>query len=49
MLNDWENFFTRRLYHRVQDCWARPISGPPGANRMEVALRQTGDSNYSFE
>ena len=23
LLKSWESFFTRRLYHRVQDCWNR--------------------------
>jgi len=26
-----ENFYTRRLYHRLQDCFNRPISSNPGS------------------
>ena len=22
----WENFYTRRLFNRIQDCWNRPVS-----------------------
>lgn len=32
LLKNWESFFTRRIYHRVQDCWNRPITGSPGAH-----------------
>lgn len=31
LLNDFEDFYTRRLYLRIQDCWGRPISGTAGA------------------
>lgn len=48
LLNDWENFFTRRMYHRAQDCFNRPITGPPGANRMQVAERVSYDGNFSL-
>ena len=36
------------MFHRVQDCWNRPISGPPMANRMSVAERVSYDGNYSL-
>ena len=39
LLQDWENFFTRRMYHRVQDCWNRPIDGPPIASATRVIER----------
>ena len=31
LLKSWENFFTRRLYSRIQDVFNRPISSNPGA------------------
>ena len=31
LLNSWQAFYTRRLYLRIQDCFNRPIDGPPGA------------------
>lgn len=31
LLSDFEDFFTRRLYLRIQDCWGRPIRGRAGA------------------
>ena len=44
----WENFYTRRLYHRIQDCWNRPITGPPGA-KILVIKRETNDNNKSMQ
>jgi hypothetical protein len=49
LLNDWEFFYTRRLYHRIQDAWNRPIAGPPMANRMSVAKRVSYDGNYTMQ
>ena len=31
LLNDFQDFYTRRLYNRIQDCFNRPISSAPGA------------------
>ncbi|PXF45133.1 Long chain base biosynthesis protein 2d [Gracilariopsis chorda] len=31
LLNDFEDFYTRRLYQRINDCWGRPIRGTAGA------------------
>lgn len=31
LLSDFEDFYTRRLYLRIQDCWGRPIRGKAGA------------------
>jgi serine palmitoyltransferase len=31
LTNDFEAFYTRRMYSRIEDCWNRPISGVPGA------------------
>ena len=47
LLKSWESFFTRRLYHRIQDCWGRPICSSPSAN-IEVMLRESTDGHYSF-
>lgn len=48
LLNDWENFFTRRMYHRVQDCWNRPIAGPACAHGMKVMTRVSTDNNCTL-
>ncbi|RYG52880.1 hypothetical protein EON67_00145 [archaeon] len=45
---DWENFFTRRMYHRVQDCFNRPIAGPPTAANLKVVIRESNDGNYTL-
>ena len=44
-----ENFYDRRMYHRIQDVFNRPITGPPGANGMKVLERESTDSNFSFK
>jgi serine palmitoyltransferase len=46
LLKSWESFFKRRLYHRVQDCWNRPICSSPGAH-FDVMLRVSADENCS--
>jgi serine palmitoyltransferase len=43
LLRSWESFFTRRLYHRIQDCWNRPISSAPGV-RVHVMERTSSDN-----
>jgi serine palmitoyltransferase len=30
LLIAWENFYTNRIYHRVQDVFNRPVAGTPG-------------------
>jgi len=47
LLKSWENFYTRRLYHRIQDCWNRPISSNPGA-MIDVMERKTDDNNKTL-
>jgi serine palmitoyltransferase len=47
LLASWESFFTRRLYHRVQDCWGRPICSSPGAH-IEVMERSSKDNNTTL-
>ncbi len=42
LFKSWENFYTRRLYHRIQDCWNRPIAGPPGAH-IDMVCRESND------
>lgn len=49
LLQDWENFYTRRLYHRISDCWNRPIAGPPFAGKLPVIVRESADGNFSFK
>ena len=48
MFKNWESFYTRRLYHRIQDCWNRPIASAPGAH-FQVMERVSNDNNYSFQ
>eukprot|EP00937_MAST-01D_sp_MAST-1D-sp2_P001767 g1767.t1 len=47
LLKSWENFYTRRMYHRIQDCWNRPISSSPGAY-IEVVDRDSSDGNKTM-
>jgi len=42
MFRDWESFWTRRIYKRIQDCWNRPVSGVP-ADRIVLNERITHD------
>ena len=37
----------RRLYHRIQDCWNRPICSNPGAH-IKVMERRSEDNNFSL-
>jgi serine palmitoyltransferase len=47
LLSSWENFYTRRLYHRIQDCFNRPIASNPGANIL-VLERVSTDGNKTM-
>jgi serine palmitoyltransferase len=47
LLSSWENFYTRRLYHRIQDCFNRPIASKPGAN-IHVLERVSTDGNKTM-
>jgi serine palmitoyltransferase len=47
LLKSWENFYTRRLYHRIQDCFNRPIASSPGAN-IQVLERVSDDGNKTM-
>eukprot|EP01024_Parvocaulis_polyphysoides_P001295 TRINITY_DN10352_c0_g1_i2.p1 TRINITY_DN10352_c0_g1~~TRINITY_DN10352_c0_g1_i2.p1 ORF type:complete len:548 (-),score=34.63 TRINITY_DN10352_c0_g1_i2:445-2088(-) len=35
---DYEDFYTRRLYYRIHDCWNRPICSAPD-NHVDLILR----------
>jgi len=48
LLKSWESFYTRRLYHRIQDCWNRPICSSPGA-RIDVMERISIDGNCTLK
>ena len=47
LLKSWENFYTRRLYHRIQDVFNRPLKGRPGG-RISVYERETFDGNKTM-
>eukprot|EP00943_MAST-04B_sp_MAST-4B-sp1_P004070 g4070.t1 len=49
LVESGENFYDRRMYHRIQDVFNRPITGPPGANGMKILERKSTDSNFSFK
>lgn len=48
LLSNFEDFYTRRLYLRIHDCWGRPIRGTAGAwiNVLERA-NEVGWSPHS--
>eukprot|EP01064_Diplonema_japonicum_P028468 TRINITY_DN436_c10_g1_i1.p1 TRINITY_DN436_c10_g1~~TRINITY_DN436_c10_g1_i1.p1 ORF type:complete len:519 (+),score=98.57 TRINITY_DN436_c10_g1_i1:68-1558(+) len=48
LLRDFDDFYTRRLYTRIRDCWNRPINTRPGA-RFGVMERVSDDYNISFK
>jgi len=48
LLVDFEDFYTRRLYRRIRDCWNRPIASCPGA-WMDLMVRESKDNNKSLE
>lgn len=47
LFKSWESFYTRRLYHRIQDCWGRPISSSPSCH-IEVIERVPNNKNASL-
>jgi serine palmitoyltransferase len=47
LCRDFEDFYTRRLYHRIQDCWNRPISSAPDA-WIDVEERDSNDRNKTL-
>jgi serine palmitoyltransferase len=48
ILKSWEHFYTRRLYHRIQDCFNRPICSSPGAH-IHVLERVSDDGQKSMK
>jgi serine palmitoyltransferase len=49
LLKSWENFYTRRMYHRIQDCFNRPVgAGGASAGNMEVYVRESSDNNKTL-
>ncbi len=48
LFQSWESFYTRRLYHRIRDCWNRPICSAPGSY-IQVMERISTDNNYTFK
>ncbi|CBN76133.1 Serine palmitoyltransferase [Ectocarpus siliculosus] len=48
LFKSFENFFTRRLYHRIQHCWNRPVCSSPGAH-IEVIERESKDGMKTLQ
>lgn len=48
LTSDFESLYIRRIYHRIRDCWNRPITGVPGAN-INILIRKSTDNNDTFE
>lgn len=46
--SDDEAFYTRNLYHRIQDCWNRPICSAPDA-WFDVMDRTSYDNNKTMK
>lgn len=48
LIGNWEKLYTRRIYHRIQDCFNRPISSSAGV-RISMLERVSSDRNKSLE
>ena len=48
LTSDFESLYIRRIYHRIRDCWNRPITGVPGGT-INVLIRKSSDHNVTFE
>jgi len=48
LLSSFENFYTKRLYHRIQDCFNRPVASNPGA-KIEMLERVSSDGNKTLK
>lgn len=48
LLSDYEDFYARRLYRRIHDCWNRPISSCPGAE-IDVMEREHTANGVDLE
>ncbi|CAI7883244.1 unnamed protein product [Closterium sp. NIES-53] len=47
LCRDFEDFYTRRFYYRLQDCWNRPIASAPDA-WIDVVNRDSHDNNQTL-
>ena len=48
LLKSFENFYTKRLYHRIQDCFNRPLASNPGSS-VHVLERISTDGNKTLQ
>jgi len=48
VVRDFEDFYTRRLYRRIEDCWNRPINSNPGAF-INVMNRDRESQKHPFK
>lgn len=48
LLKSFENFYTKRIYHRIQDCFNRPLASNPGA-QVHVLERISTDGNKTMQ
>lgn len=48
LLVAFENFYTKRIYHRLQDVFNRPVTGPPGAH-IDLIERYSLDENKTLQ
>jgi serine palmitoyltransferase len=46
--NDFDNFYVRRLKMRINDCFARPVTGVPG-RYINLLDRKSEDHNLTFQ
>lgn len=47
LIKQFEDFYQRRMYTRIQDCWNRPIRSAPGAY-IDVVKRVSDDYNKTL-
>ncbi|RLN55616.1 hypothetical protein BBJ29_002407 [Phytophthora kernoviae] len=47
LLVAFENFYTKRIYHRLQDVFNRPVAGSPGAH-IDLIERYSVDENKTL-
>lgn len=47
LCRDFEDFYTRNLYHRIQDCWNRPIASSPDA-WIDIIMRRLKDDSTNL-
>ncbi|KGG52229.1 hypothetical protein DI09_19p110 [Mitosporidium daphniae] len=48
LTSDFESIYIRRIYHRIRDCWNRPITGVP-SSMINILIRKSKDYNDTFE